>query len=93
MTRAWRQELADARQAHRAWCDACGAAGNAVAVRAYTYALRPSATAPYGPVAVRDTEQPLQIAVCPRHLRALKQGRVLRTADRALALSSRKTSG
>ena len=90
MTRAWRQELAAARQAQRAWCDVCAEAEHAVAITAYAYALRPSAASSCGTAAVRDTEHQVKIGVCPRHLRTLKQGRVLLAGGEAITLTARQ---
>ena len=88
MTRLWRQELAEARRAQRKWCDICAQPRSAVTVTIYAYALRRSSASPCGTAAVRDTEHRTEISVCPRHLRTLKQGRILLAGGRAFALTT-----
>jgi len=59
-----------------------------VPVTVYAYALRPTAASPCGTAAVRATEHRVEIGVCPRHLRTLKQGRVLIAGGEAIALTT-----
>ena len=92
--RTWRQDLNEARRARRSHCDVCDLAGvKAIAIDVFAYAIRPSRSGKLRDAAQLDTEERVEIAVCPRHLRSLKAGRVLVAGKRALALTRQERSG
>ncbi len=92
--RTWRQDLHEARRARRGHCDVCDLAGvQAIAVDVFAYAIRPSRSGTRRAAAHLDTEERIEMAVCPRHLRALKAGRVLVAGTRAIALTRQARSG
>ena len=92
--RTWRQDLNEARRARRGHCDVCDLAGiEAIAIDVFAYVIRPSDSEKLRDAAQLNTEERVEMAVCPRHLRALKAGRVLVSGKRAIALTRQERSG
>ena len=90
MARAWRQDLTAARRAKRECCEIYGAGGGATPVAAWSYAIRRSAETTRGYAAIRATERLIEIAACPRDLRALKENRVLRMGGWVVSMRSHR---